>query len=78
MDPYLGRLYFNKYRLEKKLGEGSFGSVYLAKYDNNYFALKFEHKLKGQSLLKTEAFVMSYLKGRKYVIIIMSFSILTI
>jgi len=62
-DPLLYKKYFSKYRTIKKLGEGSFGKVYKAEYNNEYFAIKFEDKSKGQNLLETEATIMSYLKG---------------
>jgi serine/threonine protein kinase len=62
-DPLLYKKYFSKYRTIKKLGEGSFGKVYKAEYNNEYFAIKFEDKAKGQNLLETEATIMSYLKG---------------
>jgi serine/threonine protein kinase len=62
-DPMLNRKFFSKFRTIKKLGEGSFGKVYKAEYNNEYFALKFENKTKGQSLLENEAAIMTYLKG---------------
>lgn len=38
-----GKLYFNKYKPEKKLGEGSFGKIYTATNVNtgHQYALKF-------------------------------------
>ena len=51
IDPMIGRIFFNKYRLIKRIGEGSFGQIYSAKYNNNYFALKFENRSKSQNLL---------------------------
>ena len=39
--------------------------IYKAKYKEEEFALKFENRKKGQSLLQSEAYIMSYLKGRK-------------
>ena len=62
-DPMLNRKYFSKFRTIKKLGEGSFGKVYKAEYNGEYFALKFENRTKGQSLLENEATIMTYLKG---------------
>lgn len=62
-DPMIGRIFFNKYTLEKKLGEGSFGSIYSARCEQELFAIKFEDKNKGQNLLESEAYVMSYLHG---------------
>ena len=62
-DPLLYKRYFSKYRTVKKLGEGSFGKVYKAEYKNEYFAIKFEDKSKGQNLLESEATIMNYLQG---------------
>ena len=61
-DPMLNRKFFSKFRTIKKLGEGSFGTVYKAEYNHEYFALKFENRTKGQSLLENEATIMTYLK----------------
>ena len=62
-DNILGNKFFGKYKCVKKLGEGSFGSIYKAEYNGNYFALKFESIEKGQNLLENEATIMEYLKG---------------
>ena len=56
------KLFFNKYKCIKKLGEGSFGMIYKAEYNGNYFALKFEDR-NGQNLLESEAAIMKYLEG---------------
>ena len=61
----LNKLFFNKYLTVKKLGEGSFGMIYKAKFKEEEYALKFENRKRGQSLLQSEAYIMSYLKGRK-------------
>ena len=62
-EPQIGQVLFNKYTLVKKLGAGSFGSIYSAKENNNWYAIKFENKNKGQNLLENEAYIMSYLNG---------------
>ena len=65
LDPMIGRLFFNKYTLIKKLGEGSFGAIYAAKSQHNWYAIKLENKNRGQNLLENEAYIMSYLHGKR-------------
>ena len=62
-DPIIGKTFFSKYKAVKKLGEGSFGKVYKAEYNGEYYALKMEFKSKEQGLLEVEATIMTYLKG---------------
>jgi serine/threonine protein kinase len=62
-DSILYKLFFSKYRTIKKLGEGSFGRVYKAEYNGEYYAMKFESRTRGQSLLESEATIMNYLRG---------------
>jgi len=61
----IGRKFFNKYTLMKKLGEGSFGAIYAARSEHNWYAIKLENKNKGQNLLENEAYIMSYLHGKR-------------
>ena len=65
LDPMIGRIFFNKYTLVKKLGEGSFGAIYSAKSQHNWYAIKLENKNRGQNLLENEAYIMSYLHGKR-------------
>ena len=76
-DPMLNRKFFSKFRTIKKLGEWSFGKGYKAENNNKYFALKFENRAKGQSLLENEATIMTYLKGSN-IPLIKSFDIVVI
>ena len=62
-DPLLNIVFFSKYRTIKKLGEGSFGKVYKAVYDNEFYALKMEDVSLDHNLLEKEAIVMEYLQG---------------
>ena len=59
----LGQTFLNKYRCIQKLGEGSFGIIYKAEYNGNFYAIKFEKIMKDKNLLENEAAIMNYLKG---------------
>ena len=62
-DPMIGKLIFDRFKLLKRLGAGSFGSIYSAEYENQLYAIKLEEKVSGQNLLENEAYIMSYLNG---------------
>ena len=62
-DPLLNILIFKKYRTVKKLGEGSFGNLYKAFYDDEYYALKMEDISLDYDLLENEATILNYLQG---------------
>ena len=59
------RIFFNKYKPDKKIGEGSFGKIYLSHNINTgeKFALKLENRNLVPSLLEQEAYILCYLKG---------------
>ena len=59
----IGKIFFNKYHCIEKVGEGSFGFIYKAEYNGNYYALKFEKIHNDQQFLENEAAIMDYLKG---------------
>ena len=62
-DPMIGKLIFDRYRLIKKLGAGSFGSIYSGEYEKQYYAIKLEEKKEGFSLLEHEFNIMAHLKS---------------
>ena len=60
----LNTVFFNKYRLVEKLGEGTFGMIFKCESTDGLCAFKFEKKRYGRrSLLKAESEVMIELKG---------------
>ena len=62
-DDIIGKVFFKKFECIKKLGEGSFGKIYEAIYNNEHYALKFESVERNSNLLESEATIMNYLKG---------------
>jgi len=62
-DILLNNIFFSKYKTIKKLGEGSFGKVYKAVYDEEYYALKMEDPSLNHNLLENEATILQYLQG---------------
>ena len=64
-DPLIGQKLLNKFTIIKKLGEGSFGLIYSAKSQHNWYAVKLEQRNHGQNLLENEACIMCYLKGKR-------------
>ena len=56
---------FKKYRIIKKIGQGSFGAVYMGKSisENKEVALKFEKINETEGLLKSEAMFLYIAKG---------------
>ena len=61
-DPLIGKVFFSKYKIIQKLGEGAFGKVYKAEYNGINFAVKVEEKTKNDGILEKEATIMNYLK----------------
>ena len=60
----LNTVFFNKYRLVEKLGEGTFGMIFKCEITDGLCAFKFEKKRYGRrSLLKAESEIMIELKG---------------
>ena len=66
-DKLLGKILFKHYKLRKKIGEGSFGKIYIAININTKeeLAVKLEKRdsESSRSLLETEAYILSHLKA---------------
>ena len=62
VDQFIGQKIFNKYKVLKRLGRGSFGYIYLVEYNNKLYAMKSENEKKDY-LLEKEVYLMSYLYG---------------
>ena len=58
-------VYFDKYKPDSKIVEGSFGKIYSINNINNgeLFALKLEEINNKHSLLESETYLLCYLKG---------------
>ena len=66
VDPYINRLLFSRYLIEKRVGKGSFGTVYQGqiKNTNDKVAIKIEKREKNDiGTLETEAYRLIYLQG---------------
>ena len=64
-DNLIGKILFKHYKLRKKIGEGSFGMIYIATNINTKeeYAVKLENKDLSRSLLEIEAYILSKLKA---------------
>jgi serine/threonine protein kinase len=64
-DQLLGKIFFKHYKLKKKIGEGSFGKIYIASNINTKeeVAVKLEDKNSSKSLLEIEAHILTHLKA---------------
>ena len=62
-DPFLGQIIFNKYKIIKRLGRGSFGNIFLVEYQNKLYAMKLENTKKGYYILDKEVYLMIHLYG---------------
>ena len=62
-DPFLGQIIFNKYKIIKRLGRGSFGHIYLVEYQDKLYAMKLENTKNGYYILDKEIYLMIHLYG---------------
>ena len=62
-DLFIGETVFNEYKLIKKIGQGSFGSIYEAESLTNkkLYAIKLEDMKQNQYILEEESIILSYL-----------------
>ena len=64
-DELENKIIFGKYKLIKKIGEGSFGKIYQSINVNTKqeYALKLEKRNENENILEAEACIISYLQG---------------
>ena len=64
-DIFKNKVIFKKYKLNNRIGKGSFGFVYSGKnmFDNTKVAVKFESKVAQYHLLEKEGMLLSLLRG---------------
>ena len=62
-DIFIGETVFNEYKLLKKIGQGSFGSIYEAESltSKKLYAIKLEDMKQNQNILEEESIILSYL-----------------
>ena len=65
MEELKNKIILKKYRIIKRIGKGSFGSVYLGKniQQNDYVAIKLESKNQTDTILERETYILYSLKG---------------
>jgi serine/threonine protein kinase len=65
MEQLKNKILLKKYKIIKKIGKGSFGSVYLGKniQNNEYIAIKLESKNQTDTILERETYILHSLKG---------------
>ena len=61
----INQIFFEKYKVIKKIGQGSFGRIYTCEdiTTNELFAMKVEQNIFQNNVLETESKYLSYLKG---------------
>ena len=61
----IGKIFWNKYKITKKIGQGSFGRIYqgINLFTEELYAIKFEDINEKSELLGKEAIFLYYLKG---------------
>ena len=62
-DPFINQIIFSKYKIKKRLGKGTFGSIYLVEHNNKLYAMKLENTKKGFYILEKEENIMNILYG---------------
>ena len=62
-DPFINQVIFSKYKIKKRIGKGSFGSIYLVEHNNKLYAMKLENTKKGFYILEKEVKLMNILYG---------------
>ena len=64
-DELINKVFFKKYKILKKIGEGSFGMIYLGSRINtsDLFAVKFESKTQSDIVLEKETYFLYLLRG---------------
>ena len=61
----INQIFFDKYKVIRKIGQGSFGRIYICQdiISNEFYAMKVEQNSFLNNILETESKYLNYLKG---------------
>jgi hypothetical protein len=65
-DPFINQIIFSKYKIKKRLGKGTFGSIYLVEHNNKLYAMKLENTKKRLLYIRKRSKYYEYIIRASY------------
>ena len=65
-DPFINQIIFSKYKIKKRLGKGTFGSIYLVEHNNKLYAMKLENTKKRLLYIRKRSKYYEYIIRTSY------------